>query len=84
MTNPAGKSDWFFYFTSDNQFIIKSIKKEEKQVMLGRFLRDYFFKLRESLLARIYGLYELTIGCEEPLTFILMGNIALPAVDIIA
>ena len=53
-------------------------------MILGRFLKDYFSKLQESLLARIYGLYELTIGTEEPLTFILMGNIALPAVEIIA
>ena len=62
MSKPGGKSNSLFYFTSDKQFIIKSITKEEKQVLIGRFLEDYFITTNDSLLARIYGVYELKVG----------------------
>ena len=61
MTNSGGKSGCFFYFFSDHQFVIKSISKEENLVLLGRFLKEYFSKIHDSLLARIYGVYEITI-----------------------
>ena len=59
MTNPGGRSGCFFYWTSDSKFIIKSISNEEKQLLIGKFLQDYFFKIKDSLLARIYGVYEI-------------------------
>ena len=84
MTHSAGgRSGCFFYFTSDHQFIIKSISKEEKQVLLGRFLKEYFSKIHDSLLARIYGVYEVTLKDQEPFSFMLMGNIATPELEVI-
>ena len=61
MFNTGGRSGSFFYFTSDNRFIIKSITKDERQVLLGRFLKEYFSKIHDSLLAQIYGVYEITL-----------------------
>ena len=52
--------------------------------MLGRFLIDYFHKISDSLLARIYGLYKIRVGNQNPITFILMGNIAWPESEVIA
>ena len=84
MNNPGGKSSWFFYFTSDNKFVLKSISEKEKQVLLGSFLQDYFQKISDSLLARIYGVYEITLGSQAQFSFMLMGNIALPDVEVLA
>ena len=62
MGNPGGASGSFFYFTSDKRFIMKTCTKEESQVMFDGFLNEYSRKVKDSLLARIYGIYELKIG----------------------
>ena len=36
--NKGGRGGSFFYFTSDQRFIIKSLKGHEKKVLLGKFL----------------------------------------------
>ena len=82
--NPGGVSGQFFYFTSDNRFIMKTITKEESQVMFEGFLNNYAEYLQQSLLSRIYGIYEIKIGNQEPFSIILMGNLALPELDVIA
>ena len=52
--------------------------------MLEGFLKSYASKVENSLLARIYGIYEVKIGVQEPFSIILMGNIALPELKVIA
>ena len=41
---------------------MKTCTKEESQVMFDGFLNEYSRKVKDSLLARIYGIYELKIG----------------------
>jgi hypothetical protein len=56
----AGKSGSFFFFTHDNQFIIKTMKHDEVVIFL-KFLPDYithFEKNPKSLLAKIFGVYS--------------------------
>ena len=84
MGNPGGASGCFFYFTSDKRFIIKTITKEEQQVMFEGFLNEYSLKIQDSILARIYGIYEIKIGTQVPFSIILMGNIALPELEVIS
>ena len=50
--------------------------------MLGKFLNGYFSRIKDSLLARIYGLYEIRVGNQEPFSVILMGNIASPESEV--
>ena len=52
--------------------------------MFEGFLNDYFSKIQDSLLARIYGIYETKVGSKEPFSVILMGNIAPPELEVIA
>ena len=48
------------------------------------FLKQYLSNIADSLLARIYGLYEIRVGDQEPFSFILMGNIASPDCEVIS
>ena len=52
--------------------------------MFEGFLNDYYSKMQDSLLARIYGIYEIKVGTQKPFTIILMENVALPELEIIA
>ena len=70
--------------TSDKQFVMKTIKEEEKQAMFDEILNEYAQKVEDSLLARIYGIFELKIGMQEPFSIMLMGNIALPELEVLA
>lgn len=57
-----GKSGAFFFITHDKRFIIKTITDSELQTMRGQFMKgyyDYTSTNSESLLTRIYGLYEI-------------------------
>jgi hypothetical protein len=55
----AGLSGSFFFFSHDNKFIIKTLKGQERRVMLG-MLDDYIDHIRKthnrSLLARMVSL----------------------------
>ena len=51
--------------------------------MFEGFLNDYSCKIKDSLLARIYGIYEIKIGIQEPFQIILMGNLAPPELEVL-
>lgn len=54
----AGKSGSFFFFSSDRKFVIKTISKTEKDVllnMLDDLISHYEKTNNQSLIARIYG-----------------------------
>jgi len=60
----AGKSGSFFFFTYDQNFIIKTITSGELKTMLGAFMKNYYEHINlnpKSLLSRIYGVYEVII-----------------------
>jgi 1-phosphatidylinositol-4-phosphate 5-kinase len=58
----AGKSGSFFFFSHDHKFIIKTLKGNEKQLLIN-ILDDFIehFKKNEnkSLMARIFGIFEI-------------------------
>jgi len=60
-----GKSGSFFFFTHDKKFIIKTLHQHELQTILGGFLKSYHELIVDSeattLLARIYGIFEIVI-----------------------
>jgi hypothetical protein len=72
----GGKSGAFFFFSYDGRFIIKTMSKGDFDGFM-RFFRDYFRHLcqnPDSLLGRIYGVYQIKIGNFEPVYMMIMGN----------
>ena len=63
---------------------MKTITREEQQVMFDGFLNDYSCKIQDSVLARIYGIYEIKVGNSETFSIIMMGNLALPELKVLA
>lgn len=74
----AGKSGSFFFFSSDNKFIIKTLKPEEKELLFSMLdpMLDHFFSEcnSESMLARIYGVFSLKTNIFSNLDVIVMQN----------
>lgn len=72
-----GKSGSFFLFTNDSLLTIKTIKRNERKEML-RFLKDYYFHLREnkdSLLCRVYGVFSLKVPGIASMDIMVMRNV---------
>jgi 1-phosphatidylinositol-4-phosphate 5-kinase len=72
-----GKSGSFFFFSYDNEFIVKTMEDEELDSML-KILKDYHLHCeqnRDSLLARIYGLYSVMSPGTAPIHIYVMQNI---------
>ena len=71
----AGKSGSFFFFSHDNRFLIKTLKGEEKKILL-KMLDDYIEHLglteNKSLLARIYGIFTFKTNFFDPIDIIVM------------
>lgn len=59
--NSPGKSGSFFFVTSDNKFLIKTIKEQEFELLKDSLKEYYQFldKNRNSLLCRYYGMYQI-------------------------
>jgi 1-phosphatidylinositol-4-phosphate 5-kinase len=58
----AGKSGSFFFFSQDGNFIIKTISATEKDILLrilDNLVDHYQFTNPKSLLAKIYGMFNL-------------------------
>lgn len=73
----AGASGSFFFFSSDNKYIIKTINSQEKKVLFGMLdkMIEYFKECDNfSLLARIYGVFTLKTNIFSPLDVIVMQN----------
>lgn len=74
----AGKSSSFFFFTDDMKFVIKTVKKAEKEILLDNFLcryHDHLINNPGSLLTRFYGLFTIKIGLSNSFTFVIMNNL---------
>jgi 1-phosphatidylinositol-4-phosphate 5-kinase len=64
MRESEGKSGSFFFFTNDNNFLIKTITDSELNNMLGNFMKAYYEHIinnEETLLAKIYGIFSIQI-----------------------
>lgn len=73
----SGKSGSFFFFTSDNRYLIKTMNNAEKNKCLDSLdlLIQHFNQTdNESLIARIYGIFTLKTNHLIPINFMLMQN----------
>lgn len=72
----SGKSGSFFFFSHDRGFIIKTMNSSEYSTFL-KFFKQYMHHLmvnKNSLLARIYGIFTVNIEKLAPVHLIMMGN----------
>jgi len=71
-----GKSGSFFFFSNDQNFIIKTMTNSDLETFT-RIFKDYshhICKYPNSLLARIYGVFTIEKDDMVPVHLILMGN----------
>ncbi|XP_074306758.1 phosphatidylinositol 4-phosphate 5-kinase 4-like [Silene latifolia] len=74
-----GKSGSFFYLSSDDRYMIKTMKKAEVKVLL-RMLSAYYSHVRafdHTLVTKFFGLHcvKLTGPIQKKVRFIIMGNL---------
>ncbi|KAL9268014.1 Phosphatidylinositol 4-phosphate 5-kinase 4-like protein, partial [Drosera capensis] len=74
-----GKSGSFFYLSSDDRYMIKTMKKAEVKVLL-RMLSAYYNHVRafdNTLVTKFFGLHsvKLTGPIQKKVRFIIMGNL---------
>lgn len=73
----GGKSGSFFFFTEDNNFIIKTITSYEKKTLLDFLpnMIDFLVKTGgKSLISRIYGLYKVQYSGMSPIYLAVQRN----------
>ena len=72
-----GKSGSFFFFSHDRKFIIKTMSDGELATFKAMFT-DYYDYLtvrnKDSMLARVYGIFTVYLEDIVPIHLILMGN----------
>lgn len=71
-----GKSGSFFFFSTDRQFIIKTMTDSDFNAFM-RIIKSYFQRVTsqpKSLLARIYGIYTVKMEDQNPVQLVVMGN----------
>lgn len=75
----SGKSASFFFFTENKQFVIKTLKDEELDLLARKGLLEKYFNYiknnPQSMLARFYGIYTIKIKFMKPINVIVMDNI---------
>jgi hypothetical protein len=74
----AGKSGAFFIPTADNNFIIKSLKYEECELIRQKFLDKYLAFMEQnpkSMLCPIYGMYKMISFNGNETLLIVMRNL---------
>ena len=71
-----GKSGSFFFFSKDQKFVIKTMRRDEKKILID-MLDDMIIHLKnhkKSLMVRIYGIYTLKTKMFGSVDLILMEN----------
>ena len=71
-----GKSGSFFFFSKDQRFIIKTMT-ESDFMAFQRIQKAYFAhvcKYDSSILARVYGIYSVSMEDQRPVKLLVMGN----------
>ena len=78
----AGRSNSFFISTDDKQLILKTISPRDAKLLCDGLLEkmsEHFITHKDSIISRLYGLYELKIPTgiftEDQIFFILMKNV---------
>uniref|UniRef100_A0A672LDY7 Phosphatidylinositol 4-phosphate 5-kinase type-1 beta-like n=1 Tax=Sinocyclocheilus grahami TaxID=75366 RepID=A0A672LDY7_SINGR len=75
LSNPGASSSWF-YLTSDDEFIIKTVQNKEAE-FLQKLLPGYYMNLNQNprtLLPKFYGLYCIQCGGVN-IRLVVMNNI---------
>jgi hypothetical protein len=74
----SGKSPSFFFFSDNKALMVKTLKDSEVKILFDQdFLVNYFLyitKNHDSLLSRILGIYEIAIGNQNPMVFLITEN----------
>jgi len=74
----GGKSPSFFYFTDNNQIMMKTLKESEMEIIFDKdFITKYFKHIMlypKSLLTKIYGVYQIQVAGKSPIYFFLTDN----------
>jgi len=74
-----GKSGSFFISTDDNKYMIKSLKSDEIDLIRNGFLAKYIRHIEktnnESLLCRLYGMYNIMMAQGQEFLVIVMRNV---------
>ena len=47
-------------------------------MICGQFLKDYYELIGNSMLAKVYGVYNIKLGDQKPFDIIMMANIVPP------
>ena len=71
-----GKSGSFFFFSHDDELLIKTMTLDDFNAFMKLF-KNYFHYINiypDSMIARIYGIYSVTLEGQDPVYLILMGN----------
>ena len=78
MKKSAGKSGSFFISTDNNEYMIKTLKSDEFELIRNSFLAKYIEYITDhpnSLLCRIYGIYNLIQYNGNDFYIIVMRNV---------
>ena len=78
ISESQGKSGSFFISTDDNQYMIKTLKVDEFDLIRKTFLNkyvEYIKKNKNSLLCRIYGMYNIILSQGQEILVIVMRNV---------
>ena len=81
MKKSAGKSGSFFISTDNGEFMIKTLKPDEFEIIRNAFLEKYIEYMRQnpnSLICRIYGIYNLIQYNGTDFYVIVMRNVIGP------
>ena len=73
-----GKSGSFFISTDDNKYMIKTLKSDELELLKHAFLSQYYQHIKKnpnSLLCRLYGMYNIILGQGDEILIIVMRNV---------
>ena len=73
-----GKSGSFFISTDDNKYMIKTLKPDELELLKHAFLKEYVNYIKKnpnSLLCRLYGMYNIILGQGDEILIIVMRNV---------
>ena len=75
----SGKSASFFFFTSNQSFVIKTLKDEELELLARKGVLEKYYNYMKgqpkSLLARFYGVFTVKIQYMKPINVIIMDNL---------
>ena len=78
ISKSQGKSGSFFISTDDNYYMVKTLRSDEFDLIRHTFLKEYVQYLTHnpnSLLCRIYGMYNIALSQGDEMLVIVMRNV---------